>query len=217
MTPNLITLSNPRSQAAEAYRTLRTNLIFSSVDRALHTLVVTAPDPGTDSGITAANLAVTLAQGGRRTLLVDCDLRRPGQHTLWGVDNTRGLTTMMLEEDAMNQPPLVDVGVEGLSLLPSGPLPPNPADLLSSQRMETVIDTLKAQADVLLFDAPPVLAVTDAVLLGVKLDGALLVVRSGHTRRDDAARARETLERVGVWVVGAVLSNVPSSAIAAEY
>lgn len=215
--PNLVTLTNPRSPAAEAYRTLRTNLVFSSVDDPIHTLVVTAPTPGTGKSVTAANLAVTLAQGGRRTLLVDCDLRRPVQHTLWGVANEQGLTTMVLEEAAMSEPPLVETGVADLRLLPSGPLPPNPADLLGSQRMEAVIAALREQADVVIFDAPPVLAVTDAVLLGAKVDGALLVVRSGRTRRDAAARAKEALERVNVRLVGAVLSHVPRGAGVSDY
>ncbi|MBN1285786.1 MAG: CpsD/CapB family tyrosine-protein kinase [Anaerolineae bacterium] len=212
MTANLITLTSPRSPSAEAYRTLRTNLLFSSVDRALHTLVVSAPTADADKSVTAANLAVTMAQGGRRTILADCDLRRPEQHTLWGVDNTRGLTAMMLEDDALQAPPLLDTGVAGLCLLPGGDIPPNPADLLGSKRMEAVIDALKAQADIVIFDTPPILAVTDAVLLGAKVDGALLVVRAGRTRRDDAARAKAALERVQVRLVGVVLSNAPRGA-----
>ncbi len=203
---NLITLTNPRAPAAEAYRTLRTNLMFSDV----HTLVVTAPTPEVDKCVVAANLAVTLAQGGQGTILVDGDLRRPGQHTLWEAENARGLTTLVLDGGT---PPLVDVGVPGLRLLPSGPLPPNPADLLSSVRMEEAVAALTDQADRVIFDAPPVLAVTDAVLLGTKLDGALLVVRAGRTRRDDAARAKEALERVGVRLVGAVLSHAPRDAV----
>ena len=217
MTPNLITLTDPRSPAAEAYRTLRTNLVFSSLDRPLHTLVVTSPTPQEGKSVTLANLAVTLAQSGRRTALVDCDLRRPSQHLLWGVANDRGLTTMVIEEAAMNAPPVIETSVEGLTLLPSGPLPPNPADLLGSQRMDKVINALKAQAEIVLFDAPPILAVTDAVLLGAKVDGVLLVVRAGRTRRDHAGRAKEALERVGVRLVGAVLDNASRAAVSAGY
>lgn len=217
MTANLITLTNPRSPAAEAYRTLRTNLIFSSVDQTLETLVVSAPTAGTDKSITAANLAVTMAQGGRQTILVDCDLRRPELHTLWGKDNTRGLTTMMLEDAALQAPPLLDTGVSGLQLLASGELPPNPADLLSSKRMDAAINALIAQADIVIFDAPPILAVTDAVLLGAKVDGLLLVVQAGRTRRDDAARAKAALARVNIRLVGAVLSGVPRSASPGSY
>ncbi len=210
--PNLITLTNPSAPAAEAYRMLRTNLVFSSLDNPIRALVVTSPGPDEGKSTAAANLAVTLAQSGRRTLLVDCDLRRPSQHALWGVANERGLTTMALEAGALSAPPAVETPVKNLALLPSGPLPPNPADLLVSARMDEVIAALKAQADVVVFDAPPVLGVTDAALLGVKADGVLLVVRAGSTRRDSAARAKEMLDRVGVRLVGTVLLNAPKTA-----
>ncbi|MBZ0282039.1 MAG: CpsD/CapB family tyrosine-protein kinase [Anaerolineae bacterium] len=205
----LITLTEPRSEAAEAFRSLRTNLMFSSVENPIHTLVVTSTAQPDGKSSLLANLAVTLAQGGNKTILVDCDLRRPIQHEIWGISNTRGLTTMMLDETAMSSPPLANTEVDNLQILPSGPLPPNPADVLSSQRMSNLIGVLKARANYVLFDAPPVLAATDAALLGAKLDGMLLVVRAGHTRRDHTARARQTLERVHVRIVGAVLSNAP--------
>jgi non-specific protein-tyrosine kinase len=205
----LITLSNPRSEAAEAFRTLRTNLMFSSVERPVTTLVVTAPAQGDEKSLVLANLAVTFAQAGNRTILVDCDLRKPAQHELWGVDNARGLTAMLLEDAALASPPLAQTAIPNLSILPSGTLPPIPADLLSSQRMSEVIGVLKARAHYILFDAPPVLAATDAALLGAKTDGVLLVVRAGHTRREHTARARAALERVHVRVLGAVLTNAP--------
>jgi protein-tyrosine kinase len=205
----LITLNDPRSEAAEAFRTLRTNLMFSSVEEPLHTLLITSAAQSDGKSSIIANLAVTFAQGGNKTILVDSDLRRPSQHEIWGISNERGLTTMMLEESAMSTPPLVQTAIENLQILPSGPLPPNPADVLSSQRMMGVIGVLKARANYVLFDSPPVLAATDAALLGSKLDGVLLVVRAGHTRREQTARARQALDRVHVRVVGAVLSNAP--------
>lgn len=207
--PNLITLTEPRSAAAEAYRTLRTNLMFSSVERPLSTLVVTAPAHSEGKSLVLANLAVTFAQSGHRTILVDSDLRRPTQHTLWGLDNTRGLTTMMLNDSALADPPLASVGVDNLYVLPAGELPPTPADVLGSQRMLDIIGLLKARAQYVLFDSPPVLVAADAALLASRLDGVLLVVRAGHTRREHAARAREALERVHARIVGAVLSNAP--------
>lgn len=202
---NLITLTNPRSPASEAYRSLRTNLIFSSLNEPLHTLVVTSPAPEEGKSITLANLAVTLAQGGKQTIIVDCDLRRPRQDSIWGVSREPGLTSMVLEE--MAEPPLVDVGVENLRLLASGPLPSNPADFLGSPRMDDIVGKLKAQADMVLFDAPPVVAVTDAMLLAAKLDGVLLVIRAGGTRREHAEQAKELLDRINVRVVGAVLTD----------
>jgi capsular exopolysaccharide synthesis family protein len=204
-TDQLITLADPRSPVAESFRTLRTNLIFSSLDHPLTTLLVTSAAPIEGKSLTLANLAVTMAQGGRKTILVDCDLRRPRQHEIFGVSPTPGLTTMILDET--KEPPLVAGGVEDLWLLPAGPLPPNPADLLGSRRMEAVIATLKSRADLVLFDAPPILAVTDAALLASKLDGALLVVSAGQTKRDHAQRAKELLEKINVRVVGAVLTN----------
>ncbi|MDY6876364.1 MAG: CpsD/CapB family tyrosine-protein kinase [Chloroflexota bacterium] len=207
--PDLITLTNPRSPAAEAYRTLRTNLTFAALDKPIETLVVTSAAPGEGKSTVLANLAVTMAQGERRTILVDADLRRPGLHEIFGVVNDRGLTTMIVEGMALDDPPLIDVGVDNLWLMPSGPMPPNPADILGSRKMEEIIAALKTQADVVLFDAPPVIAVTDAAVLGTKVDGVLLVVCAGRTRREHAQRARELLERVHVRIVGAVLNDAP--------
>ena len=201
----LVTLSEPRSPAAEAFRSLRTNLIFSRLERPLSTLLVTSPAPEEGKSTTLANLAVTMAQGGRKTILVDCDLRHPHQHEIFGVPAEPGLTNMMLDKAA--EPPLVGTGVDDLWLLPAGPLPPNPADLLGSRQMETIIASLKSRADMVLFDAPPVIAVTDAALLASKLDGALLVVSAGRSRRDDAQQAKALLDRIHVHIVGAVLTN----------
>jgi non-specific protein-tyrosine kinase len=207
--PNLITLTDPRSPAAEAYRTLRTNLYFSSLDQALETLLVTSAASGEGKSTILSNLAVTMAQGEKRTILVDADLRRPSLHNLFEAGNNQGLTTMVVDESASAEPPLVETGVENLLLLPSGPLPPNPAEILGSRRMEEIIATLKTHADIVLFDAPPVIAVTDAAVLGTKVDGVLLVFSAGKTRREHAVRAKEVLERVQVRLIGAVLNNAP--------
>jgi non-specific protein-tyrosine kinase len=201
-------LTDPRGPAAEAYRTLRTNLtFFAALDRPVETLVVTSAAPDEGKSQVLANLAVTMAQGERRTILVDTDLRHPGLHEIFGVANDRGLTTMILEEEALDDPPLLDVGVENLMLIPSGPLPPNPADVLGSSKMEQAIAAFRERADVILFAAPPVVAVTDAAVLGTKVDGVLLVVSAGRTRREHAQRAKELLERVHVRVIGAVLNR----------
>lgn len=213
--PKLITLTEPRSAAAEALRTLRTNLMFSSVEKPITTLLVTSCAQSEDKSTVLANLAVTFAQSGNKTILVDSDLRRPLQHEIWGISNERGLTTMMLEDAAMSSPPLAQTEVPNLSVLPSGPLPPIPADVLSSQRMSDVIGVLKARAHYILFDSPPVLAATDAALLGAKVDGVLLVIRAGQTRRDHAARAHQELERLHIRVLGAVLTNSPRERSAA--
>ena len=207
MTIDLITLTDPRSPASEAYRTLRTNLSFYSVDEPIRTLVVTSPAPDEGKSTTIANLAVTLAQGDNRTILVDCDLRRPSLHKIFGVNNERGLTTMVLEE--AGEPFLEATPVENLWLIPSGPKPPNPADLLGSRRVDQVIASLSERADIVLIDAPPVIGVTDAAVLGAKVDGVLLVISAGNTRREHAERAKELLEKARVRIIGATLTNAP--------
>jgi non-specific protein-tyrosine kinase len=212
---HLITLADPRSPMAEAFRTLRTNLMFSSLDRPLTTLLVTSAASDEGKSTTLANLAVTLAQGGRKTILVDCDLRRPHQHVIFGVPGEPGLSNMMLEK--LDQPPFASTGVEDLLLLPAGTLPPNPADLLGSRYMEAIVAILKSQADIVLFDAPPVIAVTDAALLASKLDGALLVVAAGQTRREHALQAKALLEKIHVHIVGTVLTNASVDRSLASY
>jgi non-specific protein-tyrosine kinase len=206
---SLITLNDPRSPAAEAYRGLRTNLMFYSLDHPISTLVVTSPVPGEGKSTVLANLAVTLAQGGHDTIIVDCDLRKPSQHEVWNLKNDHGLTTMLLDAAEFEQPALQAVGIDHLQVLTTGPLPPNPADVIGSRRMDEAIAALKQRAEYVLFDAPPALAVTDAALLGHKLDGVLLVLRAGTSRRDHAARAKQELARVNVPIIGTVLVNVP--------
>ena len=214
----LITLSDPRSPAAEAYRTLRTNIDFSSLDRAIHALLVTSVAPHENKSITVANLAVSLAQGDKRTILVDADVRRPALHTLFGLDNDKGLTSLFIDTKGPIEPALQTVHVPNLQVLTSGPLPPNPAELLGSQRMLDVIEALKSRADIVLFDAPPVIAVTDAVVLSARVDGVLLVVGAGQTRRDHAQRAKEMLEKVKAHVLGVALTHVsPDSALGGYY
>ena len=214
---NLITLTDPRAPAAEAYRTLRTNLMFYSVDSPIRTLAITSPVAGEGKSAVLANLAVTLAQGGHDTLIADCDLREPAQHALWGLDNAHGLTDMLLEDAALQTPPVQDVGVERLGVLTSGTLPPNPADLLGSRRMDAVIEALAERAEYVLFDVPPALLFTDAALLGLKVDGLLLTLRAGSSRRDHALRAKEELSRVHVPIIGAVLVNAPHDSALGNY
>jgi capsular exopolysaccharide synthesis family protein len=204
---SLITLTNPRSPISEAYRQLRTNIQFYSLDRPIHTLLVTSASPEEGKSTTIANLAVTFAEAGREVLLIDCDLRRPSLHRMFGLSNQSGLTAAIREERALAEV-LLPTGIPNLRLLPSGPLPPNPSELLGSQRMDRVVETLRDFADVLLFDAPPTIAVTDAVVLGAKMDGVLLVVSANRTKRDHAIRARRLLEKVNAKVLGVVMNNV---------
>jgi capsular exopolysaccharide synthesis family protein len=205
--PLLITLTDPRSPAAEAFRTLRTNIYFSGLDRSIHTLLVTTVAPVEGKSLTLANLAVAMAQGDKRTILVDTDLRRPTLHTIFDLSNDKGLTSLFIDAKGPIEPALKDVKVPNLQVLTSGPLPPNPAEVLGSQRMLEVIEALKQRADIVLFDAPPVIAVTDAAVLGTRVDGMVLVVDAGQTRREHARRAKEQLEKLNIRIVGAVLNG----------
>lgn len=206
--PDLITITNPRSPVSEAYRTLRTNLEFSSLDHPLRSLLVTSPASAADKALTLANLAVIMAEGGRQIILVEGDLRKPELHEIFGVKNEMGLSDLVRENrDDPAHLPLKDSGVEGLRLLTSGLLPQNPSVLLGSARMEHVIAALTDQADMVLFDAPPVIAVTDAALWAAKVDGTLLVIRAGGTEREHVERAKALLDKVNAHLVGAVLSN----------
>lgn len=204
----LVALRDPRSPVSEAYRTLRTNIQFSSLDKPLRTLLLTSTAPNEGKSTVLANLAITMAQAEQRVLMVDCDLRRPGLHTLFNCSNETGLTTVLLDQSNTTLP-IQETMVSGLRLLASGPLPPRPADLLGSRRMEAVIARLLDEADIVLFDTPPVTAVTDAAVLAPRVDGVLLVLRAGTTRRDRAREARFLLEKVKANIVGVVLSNAP--------
>jgi len=213
----LITVTEPRSPISESYRTLRTNLDFAGLDRKLQTLVITSAGVGEGKSTTLANLAVVAAQAGQKVILVDADLRRPSLHSLFGVANDAGLTTMMMDEAALASPPLQDTGVEGLALLSSGPLPPNPAELMGSRRMEEVIAALSQRAAHVFFDTPPVVAVTDAAVLATKVDGVLLVISAGKTRREYARAAVQRLQQINARLVGTVLTNVSTGVGYAGY
>jgi capsular exopolysaccharide synthesis family protein len=205
--PDLITLTDPRSPVSEAYRTLRTNIEFSSLDQPLRSLLVTSPAANPDRATTLANLAVIMAEGGRSVILVDGDLRRPELHEVFGIDNTSGLSELLRDSGELTNLPLQDSGVDSLRVLTSGQLPQNPSVLLGADRMQEVIAALTAQADLVLLSAPPVIAVTDAALLASKVDGTLLVIRARGTQREHAQRAKALLEKVNARLVGAVLSN----------
>lgn len=217
MTKTLITLADPRSPAAEAYRSLFINLSFSSQEQPVRTLLVTSAGPEEGKSTTLANLAVVAAQMGRRVVVVDCDLRQPRQHELFGLRNDQGVATVTTGQ-ASAAAVLQPVGeVAGLQVITSGPLPVSPAQVLASRRMEELIRELADQADLVLFDSPPAIAVSDASVLATKVDGVLLVLSAGQTKRDHARRAKEALEKVHARLVGAVLTNAPPDATLQGY
>ncbi|MFP4394212.1 MAG: CpsD/CapB family tyrosine-protein kinase [Anaerolineales bacterium] len=209
---NLITLTEPRSAAAEAYRGLRMNLAFTSLDKPLECLVVSSPALNATKSHVAANLAVVMAQAEQRVILADADLRRPGVHELFGVPQEPGVTDVMLRQ-ALGEIPLRDTDVPRLQVLTSGALPPNPADILGSQKMRDLLAKLREMADVVILDAPPVTVAVDASVLAAQTDGLLLVVRSGHSRRDRIQQAKELLDRFRVRLLGAVLTDAPEGGL----
>jgi capsular exopolysaccharide synthesis family protein len=204
----LVSASRPHSDAAESYRTLRTSVEFTALDRSISTLQLTSPRSTEGKTTTAANLVVTLAKVGREVVVVDCDLRRSCLHTLFGLGNEVGFTSVLLGEVPLSAALLQVPDVPGLRLLASGPRPPNPSELLASQRAGEVIASLADLADIVVFDSPPVLPVTDAVALASRVDALLMVVQAGSTTAKDLGRALEMLGQVDASVIGAVLNGV---------
>ena len=204
----LVAAIHPRSPISEAYRILRTNIQFSAVDKPLETLLVSSPNPIEGKSITLANLGVVMAQAGLSVILVDSDLRRPVLHKIFDLPNKEGLTSVLLDGAPSLDGRLQTTQVENLRVLTSGPLPPNPSELLGSQKMKSLIETLKGKADVVLFDSPPALVVTDAAVLAGQVDGVFLVADAGSTRREITRRAKEDLVKVGANVLGAVLNKL---------
>lgn len=204
----LVVSKFPLSSAAEAYRILRTNLQFKMVERSIRSIMVTSTQPMEGKSVTTANLAAVLAQSGKKVILVDADLRRPTQHKVFELSNSTGLTGALLERTANLSEFIREDVMDNLSVMSSGPLPPNPSELLGSKRMSDLIAQLQSQCDIVIFDTPPVMSVADASALAGQVDGVLLVVDSGHTRRKMARLSYEALAGVGANVLGVVLNRV---------
>lgn len=211
LSEKLITVRHPKSPISEAYRTMRTNLQFTSLDHPIRSMVITSPNPVEGKSITMANLGVVMAQAGKSVVLVDSDLRRPTLHKIFQVSNKTGLTNVLLDDQLELDGHLQETGIENLRLLTSGPLPPNPSELLGSQRMAQFIELLTSKADMVIFDTPPAIPVTDAAVLATQTDGVLLVADAGKTRRNAARRAVEVMQQVGANVLGAALNRLSPS------
>jgi protein-tyrosine kinase len=206
MDNSLITHFDPKSPVAEAFRTLRTNLQFSALDRELRTLLVTSAGPGEGKSTITLNLAIAIAQAGQKTILVDADLRKPVVHKRLGLNNEIGLTNILMHGPA--EEALQETGIPNLRVVTSGPIPPNPAEMLASGMMDKVRDFLKDRAEMVIFDCPPVVAVTDAAVLSRKVDGVILVVQLGVVERAAARQAKALLENVNAPLLGVVINNV---------
>jgi capsular exopolysaccharide synthesis family protein len=222
---HLITLFEPKSPVAEAYRTLRTNLEFARVKKEGNTFLITSATLQEGKSTTVANLAITMAQLGKNTLLVGANLRRPVLYKMFGLDMEPGLTNVMLGtvewRDAVKS--LTDIltgrmmviddvlmaaGLDNLKILTCGAMPPNPAELIGSERMDEFIQEVRKEFDIVLFDAPPILPVTDSVILGSKVDGTILVYKVGKVARGMLKRAKAHLDAVGASVWGVILNDV---------
>ncbi|WP_059173690.1 CpsD/CapB family tyrosine-protein kinase [Bacillus sp. FJAT-27445] len=202
----LVTKFDPKSPISEQYRTIRTNIQFSSVDQQIHTLMVTSSAPGEGKSTTIANLAVTFAQQGKQVLLIDADMRKPTMHYTFNVSNTVGLTSVLSGQENLNKA-LRPSDIENLYILTSGPIPPNPSELLGSKAMKAFLEKAKEEFDMVLFDTPPVLAVTDAQILSNQCDGTILVVNSEKTEIEKATKSKELLLAAKANLLGVVLNN----------
>ena len=216
-TDHVVTLAHPRSPTAEAYRVLRTNLRFSGIENPSGALLVTSAGPGEGKSTTAANLAVIMAQSGKRVILMDADLRRPSLHKFFGVSNNVGLTNLFLGDMTGVESVMRPTGIESLRFIPSGHIPPNPAEILESSQMKRIISDLRGQCDMLILDSPPVLAVADPSILGSRCSGAILVVDAGRTRSEVCYRALDTLNHTGTKVFGVVLNKLSTRRASGYY
>ncbi|PWW45214.1 MULTISPECIES: CpsD/CapB family tyrosine-protein kinase [Paenibacillus] len=203
---NLVTMVNPKSTNSEAYRKLRTNIQFSSIDSQIQTLMIASAVSGEGKTTTIGNLAVTYAQEGKKVLLMDTDLRKPSIHRMFNVPNHVGLTSVISNQYSVKEV-LRETFIEGLHVLTSGAIPPNPSEMIGSRKMTLILEELKQQYDVILFDTPPVLSVTDALIISSLCDGVILVVNSGKVKKDVVKKAKAHLEHVNARILGAVLNN----------
>jgi len=202
----LIVQTNPKSYISEQFRSIRTNINFSMPDQELKTLLVTSAGPSEGKSTTAANMAGVFAQEGKKVLLIDADMRKPTAHYTFKLRNGYGLSSLLARQCEFGEA-VQPTYVEDLSVIPSGVIPPNPAELLASNQMDVVVDKLLEVFDLIIFDAPPVLSVTDAQIISNKCDGTILVVNSGATGKEEIAKAKEALEKSKANIIGVVMNN----------
>ncbi len=204
--PHLVAYLNPRSSVAEGYRRLRTNLQYARLDKPLKSMVVTSPNPKEGKSTTAANLAITFAQAGINTLLVDTDLRRPSIHRLFGLPKEPGIINHLFGKNELNEV-IHESGIENLSIIPCGIIPPNPSEVLAAPQTHELIAKLKEMYDIVIFDSAPILAVTDASVVSTQVEGTLLIILAGTTVMDELEHSIEQLERVNAHILGVAMNN----------
>lgn len=202
----LIAHTNPKMPVAEQYRTIRTNIQFSSVDKDIRTLLLTSSGPGEGKSTTAANLAIVYAQQSKKVLLIDADLRKPTAHYSFKLENYAGLTNLLTKQATLESV-VKETEIPNLSVLTSGPIPPNPSELLASSYLDELIELMKEKFDLIIFDTPPTLAVTDAQILSNKVDGSILVTSSNKTDKEAAKKAKGLLLNANANILGVILNN----------
>jgi non-specific protein-tyrosine kinase len=207
----LITSAEPRSPVSEAFRSLRTNIQFASVDHPLRTLLVTSPSPEDGKSTVSSNLAVTQAQNGRKVILFEADLRRPKVHKMLNLPNRQGTSGLFVDQEINLNGQVQSTDIPELYAVTSGALPPNPAELLGSEKMATILNKVGETADMVILDSPPIMAVTDSSVLATRVDGVLLVMQPGKTKLAAGKQAIDQLKRVGANVIGVVVNNVDIS------
>ena len=205
---SLISRLRPKSVIAEQYRTIRTNIQFSMIDRDVKSIVMTSSGPWEGKSTTSANLAYVFADQGKRVLLVDADLRKPTVHRTFGLSNVEGLTTLLSNQDKTVTEIIQRFVGSELDTLTSGPIPPNPSELLNSNRMNILMKQLEEMYDIIIYDMPPVTSVTDAQIMAAKADGVVFVIRHGVSQKDSVLNAKELLEMVNANVLGVVFNGV---------
>ncbi|QNO16548.1 polysaccharide biosynthesis tyrosine autokinase [Alkalicella caledoniensis] len=203
---NLITYREPKSPISEAYRMLRTNIQFANLDNDLKTIVITSTGPSEGKSTTISNLAITLIGMGHKTLIIDADLRKPKVHKVFNLDNDSGMTNVLMGESLENA--VKRIGGIKLDILTSGPIPPNPSELLGSKKMKDFIEECSRSYDFVLIDAPPIGIVTDSAILSSICDGTIFVVAAGEAQKDQTLKAKEMLEKVGKKTLGVVVNKV---------
>ncbi|HHU64131.1 MAG TPA: CpsD/CapB family tyrosine-protein kinase [Clostridiales bacterium] len=205
----LISKIDPKSPFVEAYKTLRTNIQFANPDKDIKTIMLTSAGPGEGKSTTVCNLALTIAQSEKKVLVIDADLRRSNVHKIFNLPNLNGLTTLLTDDININAV-LSFIDVPNLYVLTSGPKPPNPSELLGSRKMKALLEKMKEEFDMVLIDAPPVLPVADASVLGTIVDGTIMLINYGQVDFDLAVRAKEQLEKVNARIMGVIINNIPS-------
>ncbi|MED3660473.1 CpsD/CapB family tyrosine-protein kinase [Ureibacillus terrenus] len=206
MARKLIVESDPKSFISEQFRTIRTNIKFSMPDKELKTIVITSAGAGEGKSTISANIAAVFSQEGKKVLLVDGDMRKPTAHYTFGLKNAIGLSSLLTRQCELGDA-VQETEYPGLFVITSGPIPPNPAELLASKQMEAMINSLKDEFDFVFFDAPPVLSVTDAQILSNRCDATILVVSSGETQKESIVKAKELLDMSKANIIGVVMNN----------